>query len=70
MTTTSYRRDRGYTRARHMGREEEGAAQLREMLDEPDLDPATMLAALIARAECPSFAISEPRRRSPAASSI
>jgi hypothetical protein len=37
--TASYTRDRGYTRARRMGRdEEEGRQELREMLD--DSDPA------------------------------
>jgi hypothetical protein len=43
--TTSYTRDRGYTRARRMGRDEEEGAELREMLDDPDLDPADMLGA-------------------------
>jgi hypothetical protein len=44
--TTSFTRDRGYTRAR-FGRDEEGIEELREMLNDQDASPAEMLAALI-----------------------
>ena len=45
--TTSFTRDRGYTRSRRMGRDEEGGEELREMLSDQDASPSEMLAALI-----------------------
>ena len=50
--TTSYTRDRGFTRARRLGRDqEEGVEQLRQMLDDPDIDVADLVAAAVER--CP-----------------
>jgi hypothetical protein len=47
--TTSYTRDRGFTRARRLGRDEEDRSeQLREMLDDPDLDFGDLIAAALA----------------------
>jgi hypothetical protein len=46
--TTSYTRDRGYTRARRMGRdEEEGRQELRDLCDDPDCNFGDLLAAAI-----------------------
>jgi hypothetical protein len=47
--TTGYTRDRGFTRARRMGRdaEEEGLEELREMIGDPDVSAGELIAALI-----------------------
>lgn len=47
--TTHFTPDRGFTRARRMGRdaEEEGIEELREMLNDADLDLGDLIAAAI-----------------------